>query len=173
MGDVLRTPRLLRGSVVSWEFEDRQRAAYSKTVRAVREGLIPPLTLPDTSTVVPLQYTLTDSTDQGTTSTDTCTPALIDFVYPDIMTAEPTVFADRGILSPTNVSTDEINEHTLNLLPADRQILSSSNNLIKSNPNDIAEVTSPEFLECRPTTSHSKSVVSSCSSVVLTSRAVS
>ncbi|CAN0302371.1 unnamed protein product, partial [Scytosiphon promiscuus] len=71
---------------------------------------------------------------------------LIDFVYPDIMTSEPTEFANRGILSPTNISADEINEHILNLLPADR-ILSSSNNLIKSNPTDIAEVTSPEFLQ--------------------------
>ncbi|CAM9337287.1 unnamed protein product, partial [Scytosiphon promiscuus] len=119
---------------------DRLDKAYSKTVRAVGEGIIPPLTLPDTST--------------GTTSTETCTlrgvtqfQHLIDFVYPDIMTAAPTEFADRGILSPTNISTDEINEHILNLLPADRQILSSSNNLIKSNPTDIAEVTSPEFLQ--------------------------
>ncbi|CAN0330770.1 unnamed protein product, partial [Scytosiphon promiscuus] len=82
---------------------DRLDKAYSKTVRAVGEGIIPPLTLPDTST--------------GTTSTDTCTlrgvtqfQHLIDFVYPDIMTAAPTEFADRGILSPTNISTDEINE---------------------------------------------------------------
>lgn len=64
------------------------------------------------------------------------------------MTAAPTtVFADSEILSPTTVSTDEIDEHILNLLPADRQILSSSNNLVKGNPNDIAEVTSPEFLQ--------------------------
>ncbi|CAN0371392.1 unnamed protein product [Scytosiphon promiscuus] len=77
--------------------------------------------------------------------------SLIDFVYHDIMTAEPTEFANRGILSPTNVSgTDEINENTCicNILPADRQIhLSSSNNLMKTNPTDIAEVTSPEFLQ--------------------------
>ncbi|CAN0531404.1 unnamed protein product, partial [Scytosiphon promiscuus] len=79
---------------------------------------------------------------------------LIDFVYPDIMTAEPTEFANRGILSPTNVvsSRDEINEHIRNILPADRQILrtyilSSSNNLMKTNPTEIAEVTSPESLQ--------------------------
>ncbi|CAN0218591.1 unnamed protein product [Scytosiphon promiscuus] len=63
---------------------------------------------------------LTDFTDQGTTSTDdACTlrgvsqfQHLIDFVYSDIMTADPTEFANRGILFPTNVcSTDEINEH--------------------------------------------------------------
>ncbi|CAN0283168.1 unnamed protein product [Scytosiphon promiscuus] len=119
---------------------DRLDKAYSNAVRAVGEGIISPLTLPDTST--------------GTTSTDTCTlrgvtqfQHLFDFVYPDIMTAEPTEFANRGILSPTNVRTHERNEYLLNLLPADREILSSSNKLIKSNPTDIAEVTSPEFLQ--------------------------
>ncbi|CAN0278799.1 unnamed protein product [Scytosiphon promiscuus] len=115
---------------------DRLDKAYPKILRAVGESLIPLLTLPDTSTVIPPQYTLTDSTDQGTTSTSTATS--IDYVHPDKMPAEPTVFADRGVLPRTNDSTDEINEHIVNLLQADRQILSSSNKLIKSNPNDIA-----------------------------------
>ncbi|CAN0299483.1 unnamed protein product, partial [Ectocarpus sp. 4 AP-2014] len=72
---------------------DRLDKPYSRTVRAVGEGLIPPLTLPDESI------------------------HLIDFVYPDIFTAAPADFADRGILSPTNASTDEINDHILDLLP--------------------------------------------------------
>ncbi|CAN0386694.1 unnamed protein product, partial [Scytosiphon promiscuus] len=118
---------------------DRLDKAFSKTVRAVGEGIIPPLTLSTRSQIPqnrePHQQKLTQFQH------------LIDFVYPDIMTAAPTEFASRGILSPTNISTDEMNEHILNLLPADRQILSSSNNLlIKSNPTDIAEVT-PEFLQ--------------------------
>ncbi|CAM9700145.1 unnamed protein product, partial [Hapterophycus canaliculatus] len=72
---------------------------------------------------------------------------LIDFVYPDILTAKPTVFADKGILSPTNDSTDEIDGHIQNLLSAETNIMSTCGNLIKANPDDIAEATSPELLQ--------------------------
>ncbi|CAM9230568.1 unnamed protein product [Hapterophycus canaliculatus] len=121
---------------------------------SVGEGLIPPVTLPHTAVVVPLQFTHTESTEVNRTTADTCALTgvtefqhLIDFVYPDILTADPTVFADRDNLSPTNVSTDEMNDGILNLLPAETNIMSSSNNLIKADPNDISEVKSPEFLQ--------------------------
>ena len=127
---------------------DRLDKPYSQTVRAIGEGLIAPLTLPDESVVIPLQYTL--PRDIGDSNPDTPEDRRcyrIDFVYPDLLTAEPHTFADRGILSPTNASTDEINEHILNLLPNQVHTLASSNTIIKSNPNDLEEVSSVEFLQ--------------------------
>ena len=137
---------------------DRLDKPYSRTVRAVGEGLIPPVTLPDESVIIPLEYTLPEEHDTESHPTaslpSTCSlsgttefQTLIDFVYPDILTAQPAEFADRGILSPTNASTDEINDHILNLLPNQLHSLKSSNTIIKSNPKDIEEVTSVEFLE--------------------------
>ncbi|CAN0527315.1 unnamed protein product, partial [Scytosiphon promiscuus] len=50
-------------------------------------------------------------------------------------------------LAPSNTSTDEIiNAHILNLLQNTLYSLESADKLNKSNPNDIAEVTSAEFL---------------------------
>ncbi|CAN0392959.1 unnamed protein product, partial [Ectocarpus sp. 12 AP-2014] len=72
---------------------------------------------------------------------------LIDFVYPDILTAAPAEFADRGILSPTNASTDEINDHILDLLPNSIHSLISANSIIKINPNDVQEASSVRFLQ--------------------------
>lgn len=135
---------------------DRLDKPYSKTVRAVGEGLLAPVTLPDESVVIPLQYTLPSEVENesGAESPTTCSlngetdfERLIDFVYPDLLTAQPEDFADRGILSPTNVSTDEINNHILDLLPNQAHTLNSVNTLIKSNPTDIAEVASVEFLQ--------------------------
>ncbi|CAM9593390.1 unnamed protein product, partial [Ectocarpus fasciculatus] len=104
---------------------DRMDKPFSRTVRAIGEGLVPPVTLPDESV---FQH-------------------LIDFVYPDILTAQPRDFADRGILSPTNASTDEINDHILGLLPNQVHNLCSSNTIIQSNPTDMEEVSSVEFLQ--------------------------
>lgn len=130
---------------------DRLDKPYSLTVRAIGEGKIAPITLPDESIVIPLQHT---SADEHTSVLSTCTITgvtdfehLIDFVYPDLLTADPALFADRGILAPTNVSIDQINNHVLNLLPNPLHGQHSSNHLIKDNPNDIAEVTSTEYLE--------------------------
>ncbi|CAM9250899.1 unnamed protein product, partial [Laminaria digitata] len=131
---------------------DRLDEPYSKAARAIGEGKISPITLPDKSEIIPLQYTTTtvDSDSQPSTSTAQGVvdfQHLIDFVYPDLLTADPTLSADRGILAPTSVSIDEINNRILNLLPNTTRSLLSSNSILKSSPNDIAEVTSPEFLE--------------------------
>ena len=128
---------------------DRLGQPFSQTVRAIGEGLLPPVTLPDASVVIPLQY----SPQPTSTAPDpspvpneppTCSISgvdtvkqLIDFVYPDILTAEPTTSANRGILAPTNNSTDEINDHILGLLPARMHTLHSANTIIKTSPNDI------------------------------------
>ena len=138
---------------------DRLDQPFSQTVRAIGEGLLPPVTLPDASVVIPLQY----SPQPTSTAPDpspvpnqppTCSISgvdtfqqLIDFVYPDILTAEPTTFANRGILAPTNNSTDEINDHILGLLPARMHTLHSANTIIKTSPNDINDVSSVEFLQ--------------------------
>ena len=122
---------------------DRLDQPFSQTVRAIGEGLLPPVTLPDASVVIPLQY----SPQPTSTAPDpspvpnqppTCSISgvdtfqqLIDFVYPDILTAEPTTFANRGILAPTNSSTDEINDHILGLLPARMHTLHSANTITK------------------------------------------
>ncbi|CAN0428865.1 unnamed protein product, partial [Laminaria digitata] len=45
------------------------------------------------------------------------------------------------------VSIDQINNPVLNLLPNPLHAQLSSNHLIKDNPNDIAQVTSTEYLE--------------------------
>ena len=66
--------------------------------------------------------------------------------YPDLLNADPTPFVARDILAPTNVGIG-INNHILNLLPNTSRCLLSSNSLIKSNPRDIEEVTSTEFLQ--------------------------
>lgn len=135
---------------------DRLDKPYSRTVRAVGEGLLPPLTLPDESVVIPLQYTLPPEQPKAAPADPPLTCSLngvtefqhlIDFVYPDILTAAPSEFADRGILSPTNASTDEINGHILHLLPNQMHSLTSANTIIKSNPNDVEEVSSVEFLQ--------------------------
>ena len=92
--------------------------SYSKTVRAIGEGRVSPITLPDKSEVIPLQHTTTTATSDSHPSTSTVEGVtdfqhLIDFVYPDVLTANPTLFADRGVLAPTNISIDEINDHML------------------------------------------------------------
>lgn len=128
---------------------------YSLTVRAIGEGKIAPITLPDESILIdiPLQHT---TADEHTSILSTCTTTgdtdfehLIDFVYPDLLTADRALFADRGILSiaPTNVSIDQIDNHVLNLLPNRLHAHLSSNHLIKDNPSDMAEATSTEYLE--------------------------
>ena len=113
-------------------------------VRVIGEGRILPITLPNKSEVVPRQHSTTvDSDSQQSTCTVqgvTDFQHLIDFVYPDLLTTDPTLFAARGTLAPTNVSID-INDHILNLLPNTTRSLSSSNSIIKSNPRDIEEVT--------------------------------
>ncbi|CAM9941562.1 unnamed protein product [Ectocarpus sp. 6 AP-2014] len=129
---------------------------YSRTVRAIGEGLLPPVTLPDESVVIPLQYTApidhtnTDlQTQPGTCNTGGVTDfeKLIDCIYPDLHTADPRCFADRGTLAPTNVSTDQINDHILNLLPSQVYTQRRSNTIIKGNPRDVVEMTSVEFLQ--------------------------
>ena len=106
----------------------------------------------DKSEVITLQHSSTtaDSDSQQSTCTvqgDTDLQHLIDFVYPDLLTADPTLLAARGILAPRNVSIDDINNHILHLLPNTSRSLLISNSLIKSNPRDIEEVTSTAFLE--------------------------
>ena len=130
---------------------DRLHEPYSKAVRAIGEGRVSPITLPDKSELIPLQYTTSTATSDSHPSTSTVQGVtdfqhLIDLVYPDLLIADPTLFADRGILAPTNVSIDEINDHILNLLQNTRSLL-SSNSIIKSNPNDIAEVILSELLQ--------------------------
>ena len=116
---------------------DRLDESYSKAVRAIGEGRVSPITLPDKSEVIPLQHTTTTATSDSHASTSTVQGVtdfqhLIDFVYPDLLTAGLTLFADRGILAPTNVSIDEINDHILNLLQNTTRSLLSSNS--KSSP---------------------------------------
>ncbi|CAM9968275.1 unnamed protein product, partial [Scytosiphon promiscuus] len=84
-------------------------------VRAIGEGVIPAITLPDTSVVIPLQYSIPNDTTAHLQASSHF-QHLIDLVYPDLFTADSSSFADRGILAPTNTSTDEINAHILNLL---------------------------------------------------------
>ena len=110
----------------------RDRLAYSKAVHAIGEGIVSPITFPDKSEVIPLQHTTTTATSDSHPSTSTVegvtdSQPLIDFVYPDLLTADPTLFADRGILAPTNVSIDEINDHILNLFQSTTRSLLSSN----------------------------------------------
>ncbi|CAN0385364.1 unnamed protein product [Scytosiphon promiscuus] len=87
---------------------DREDRPFSKTVRAIGEYSIP------NDTTAPLQASSRPQTCtvQGVTDFQ----HLIAFVYPDLFTADSSSFADRGILAPTNTSTDEINAHILNLL---------------------------------------------------------
>ena len=97
---------------------DRLDKPSSSTVRAIGEGKIAPITLPGQSIVIPLQHS---SIDEQTSVSPTCSitgvadfELLHDFVYPDLLTADPALFADRGILAPTNVSIDQIDNHVLN-----------------------------------------------------------
>ncbi|CAN0410041.1 unnamed protein product [Laminaria digitata] len=85
---------------------------FSLTVRAIVEGKI---------ALIPLQHT---SADEHTSVLSKCTVTgvtdfayLIDFVYLDLLTADPALFADRGILAPTNVSIDQINNLSLTCSP--------------------------------------------------------
>ena len=138
---------------------DRLDKPYPRTVRSIGEGKTPPITLQDNSQVKPLQYSYTEDDTENDAENDrttsfTCSikgvidcENLIDFVYPDLLTADPTQFAERGILAPTNVSIGQMNNHVLGLLPNSLHSQLSSNRLVKDNPNDIAKVTSSEYLE--------------------------
>ena len=82
----------------------------SPFVLLAREKSCPFVTLPGQSKVIGLQYTFID---EHTSTSSTCTVSgvtgfgkRIDFVYPD-----------QGILAPTNVSIDQINNRVLHLLP--------------------------------------------------------
>ena len=131
---------------------DRLDQPFSQTVRAIGEGLVPSVTLPDASVVIPLRYSpesTSPSSGQHLSDRSACSingvdsfQQLIDFVYPDLLSAEPTTFADRAILAPTNNSTDDINNHILGLSPAQMYSLHSANTIIKSNPNDVQDISS-------------------------------
>ena len=118
---------------------------YSKAVRATGEGRISSITLPEKSELIPLKHSSTTADSDSHQSTCTVQGVtdfqhLIDFVYPNLLTADPTLFAARGILAPTNLSIDGVNNHILNLLPNTSCSLLSSNSLIKSNPRKIEYV---------------------------------
>lgn len=115
---------------------ERLDKPFSDTVRAIGKGKIVPITL---TMVIPLQHT---SVDDHTSALSTCTVTrvtdlkkLIDFVYSDLLIADPTVFADRGILAPTNVSIDRINDDDLHLLSNALHSQITTNHLMRDNPD--------------------------------------
>ena len=121
---------------------DRLNKPCSRTVRAIGKGNIPPITLQDQSQVIPMQYYYTEDdtendAENDTTALFTCSikgatdfEHLSDFVYPDLFTADPTQFAERGILARTNISIDQINNHVRGLLLNSLHSQLSSNRLV-------------------------------------------
>ncbi|CAN0348287.1 unnamed protein product, partial [Scytosiphon promiscuus] len=101
---------------------DREDRHFSKTVRAIGEGYSIPN---DTTAHLQASSRPQTCTVQGVTDFQ----HLIDLVYPDLFTADSSSFADRGILAPTNTSTDEINAHILNLLQNTSYSLKSADKL--------------------------------------------
>ena len=58
-------------------------------------------------------------------------------MYPYLLTADPSLFADPGTFSPTNGSIDGVTDPVFQLLPNALHPLLSSNHLIKDNPDDM------------------------------------
>ena len=79
---------------------DRLDQPFSQTVRAIGEGFIPPVTLPDDSVVIALRYSPQQPSDVTRTLSSSNSPSpcsiagvdtfqqLVDFFYPDILNAE-------------------------------------------------------------------------------------
>ena len=112
---------------------DRGDIPYAKTVLAVGEGDVEPVTLSDGSTVIPLEHTSKDSAGSkhvcqinGTTNFEN----LVQAVYTDLLQVNHDTFDDRGILAPTNDCIDQINEYVLDMLPGDAQHEKSSDRLV-------------------------------------------
>lgn len=60
-----------------------------------------------------------------------------------------TAFAERGISAPTSVSVDQANNDVLSSSPERLTLAAFSwNDVIRDNPNDVAEDTSVEFRIC-------------------------
>ncbi|CAM9469135.1 unnamed protein product, partial [Hapterophycus canaliculatus] len=70
----------------------------------------------------------------------------IEFVYPDISTADSSSFADRGVFAPANTSLTVSIATSSTSSRIHYTLLKSADRLTKSYPNDIAEITSAEFL---------------------------
>ncbi|CAN0504558.1 unnamed protein product [Laminaria digitata] len=107
---------------------DKNDLPYAKTVLAVGEGAIAPVTLSDGTHGIPLQHTITQEDGTVTTCTiDSSTnfEQLVQTIYPDLLTANHNTYNDRGILAPTNDNIDEINDFILDNLPGDSHHLLS------------------------------------------------
>ena len=124
---------------------DRGDISYAKTVLAVGEGDIEPVTLSDGSTVIPLEHTSKDSAGSehvcqinGATNFED----LVQAVYPDLLQVNHNKFDDRGILAPTDDSIDQINEYVLDMLPGDTQHKKSPDRLVTDDSENMPEVVS-------------------------------
>ena len=110
---------------------DRLDKPFFTSVSAIGEARTPPIILSDESQVIRPQHTHTDIVSGESL---TCTVKgvtgfqhLIDLVYPDLLHAKPTLFADQGMLAAAKLNIDEINGHILHLLPNPLHTLASSN----------------------------------------------
>lgn len=101
---------------------DREDAPYAAFVRNVGIGTQPHMTTADRVEAVPLAYVhdISNCTkDKFVIDNTDAFEDLINFVYPDILAADPTAFKARAILSSTNATIDFINSHVLDILPGD------------------------------------------------------
>ncbi|CAN0525387.1 unnamed protein product, partial [Laminaria digitata] len=127
---------------------DKNDLPDAKTVLAVGEGAIAPVTLADGTHGIPLQHTSTQEDGTVTTCTIDSTTnfeQLVQTIYPDLLTANHNTYNDRGILAPTNDNIDEINDFILDNLPGDSHHLLSSDKIV-TDDEVMPDVVAVEFL---------------------------
>ena len=99
---------------------DKDDIPFAKTVPAVGEGKMDPVFIPDGTPAFPLQHAVTNQDgSEPTCSTEGATyfEQRIDKVYPDLLGANHCTCNNRGILAPTDVDIDHINDFILDKNP--------------------------------------------------------
>ncbi|KAL7145651.1 hypothetical protein ABFS83_07G100400 [Erythranthe nasuta] len=75
---------------------------------------------------------------------------LLEFVYPDLLSNmyDPDYFQGRATLAPTNECVESVNDHLMSLLPIEKKLYLSSDNMCRGEQTteDNAEIYSTEFL---------------------------
>lgn len=129
---------------------DKNDLPYAKTVLAVGEGAIAPVTLADGTRAIPLplQQTMTQEDSTITTCTiDSTTDfeQLGETIYPNLFASNHNTYNDRGILAPTNDIIDHINDFILSKLPGDSHHQLNSDKTV-TDDETMPDVVPHEFL---------------------------
>jgi ATP-dependent DNA helicase PIF1 len=104
--------RLLHGSSIS---EIHERTEFSKWVLGIGDGSIGEVIDDEIKLQIPEDLLIKSSGDHKASIVDSIYPSLLDRMH------EPSFFQDSAILTPKNVTVEEINDYVMSMIPGEEK----------------------------------------------------